>query len=254
MRSLRSSATRFVFKVSDNVTLQLLSRRFLCRVACWWATHGLPAYGLPWDRGCPAWAHGVSQGQDCPVTKSQTLLRLLESWCSVVVGIVFVFVCHAHCATENTCILCIAPSGVEFRCVHLLQFFNVCNCHVSFPDFNPRIRHTRRIFLTRLSDQTDVIAKDLSQKQCDIRPLLQTVFLVRWMAFRTAFRLVFPTGQEIMDVSRIAVTFHGIRPPFFTQTRVPQYTRCPFLNSANCSFKNLIRFRSLWCWRTMIPR
>ena len=29
---------------------------------------------------------------------------------------------------------CIEPSGVEFTCVHLLHFFNVCDNNVSFPD------------------------------------------------------------------------------------------------------------------------
>ena len=30
--------------------------------------------------------------------------------------------------------LYVEPSGIEFRCVHLLQFFNVCDHYVSFPD------------------------------------------------------------------------------------------------------------------------
>ena len=36
--------------------------------------------------------------------------------------------------------LCIEPSGVDFWCVHLLQFFNVCDHNVSFPD-SPRIQY-----------------------------------------------------------------------------------------------------------------
>ena len=43
-----------------------------------------------------------------------------------------------------------------------------------------------------------------------------------------------PIRQEILNVSRIAITFHGIRPPFFVQTWLRQYCRCPFFHSAHC--------------------
>ena len=42
-----------------------------------------------------------------------------------------------------------------------------------------------------------------------------------------------PIRQEILNVSQIAVAFHGIRPPFFVQTWLQQYRRCPFLGSAH---------------------
>ena len=63
-----------------------------------------------------------------------------------------------------------------------------------------------------------------------------------------------PIRQEILNVSQIAVAFHGICPPIFFQTWLQQYCRCPFLYSAHCSFSNPIRFRSVRCWRTMVPR
>ena len=63
----------------------------------------------------------------------------------------------------------------------------------------------------------------------------------------------FLTRQEILNVPQIAVTFHRICPPFVDQTWLQQHRRCPFLHSAHCSFGNNICFRSVWCWRTMIP-
>ena len=41
-----------------------------------------------------------------------------------------------------------------------------------------------------------------------------------------------PIRQETLNVSQIAVTFHGIRRPFFVQTWLQQYRRCPFFHSA----------------------
>ena len=104
--------------------------------------------------------------------------------------------------------LCIEPSGVEFRCVHLLQFFNVCDHNVT-----PRLMHNREICLARLLSRTDEVSIGLSQKWGDTRPLLQTGLLVHQMVFRTAFHTV-----SSHQTRQIAVTFHGIRPPFFTQT------------------------------------
>ena len=47
--------------------------------------------------------------------------------------------------------------------------------------------------------------------------------------------------------------FHGICPPIFSQTWLPQYGRGAFFYSAHCSFSNHICFWSVWCRRTMIP-
>ena len=41
--------------------------------------------------------------------------------------------------------LCIVPSGVQFRCVHLLHFFNVCDHYVSLPD-SSRGQHITKKF------------------------------------------------------------------------------------------------------------
>ena len=51
-----------------------------------------------------------------------------------------------------------------------------------------------------------------------------------------------PIGQEIKNVSQIAVTFHGIRPPMFVKTWLEQYRRCPFHYSTHCSLSNPICF------------
>ena len=62
-----------------------------------------------------------------------------------------------------------------------------------------------------------------------------------------------PIRQEILNVSQIGVTFHGIRPPFHVQTWLQQYSRGAFLYFAHCSLSNPICLWSVWCRRTMIP-
>ena len=82
----------------------------------------------------------------------------------------------------------------------------------------------------------------------------QTEWLVLEEVLQNVFRMSLPTRQEILHVSLIGKAFHGICPPFFTQTWLQRYGRGAFLHSANCSLCNPICFRSVWCWRTMIPR
>ena len=53
--------------------------------------------------------------------------------------------------------LCIENSGVDVWCVHLLQFFNVCDHNVSFSTFLPHTMHKRGIYLARLLDQIDAV-------------------------------------------------------------------------------------------------
>ena len=67
------------------------------------------------------------------------------------------------------------------------------------------------------------------------------------------FTRCLPIRQEILNVSHIAVTFHGIRPPFVIQTRLQQHCRRTFFHSAYCSVSNPFCFRSVSCRRTMIP-
>ena len=63
----------------------------------------------------------------------------------------------------------------------------------------------------------------------------------------------FPIRKFILNISQIAVTFHGICPPFFVQASLQQHRRCPFFHSAHCSFGIPMCFWSVWRWRTMIP-
>ena len=70
---------------------------------------------------------------------------------------------------------------------------------------------------------------------------------------KTPFVWSLPIRQEILNVSQIGFAFHGICPPFFIQTWLQQYCRRTFFHSAYCSLSNPICFRSVWCWRTMIP-
>ena len=60
----------------------------------------------------------------------------------------------------------------------MLQFFNVCNHNVFFPN-SLRIQYmTEEKNLARFQDRIDAVAIGLQQKQGDIRPLLLTVSLV----------------------------------------------------------------------------
>ena len=63
--------------------------------------------------------------------------------------------------------------------------------------FLPHTIHNRAMYLARLLDQIDAVSIGLLQKYGDIRPSLQTVLLVRYMAFRVAFHTVF--SHQIKD-------------------------------------------------------
>ena len=49
---------------------------------------------------------------------------------------------------------------------------------------------------------------------------------------------VFPIRQSVLHISQAVITFHGIHPPIFVQSRLQQYRRRPFMNSAYCSLSN----------------
>ena len=84
----------------------------------------------------------------------------------------------------------------------------------------------------------------------DTQPVNQT----EWLRFsKTSLVWSFPIRQEICNISKISVAFHGICPPFFIQTWLQQYCRCTFFHSACCSSSNPICCRSVWCRRAMIP-
>ena len=75
----------------------------------------------------------------------------------------------------------------------------------------------------------------------------------KWLP-KTSLLQGFPIRHEILNVSQIGVAFHGIFPLILIQTWLQQYGRGAFFYSAYCSLSNPICFRSVWCWRTMIPR
>ena len=64
---------------------------------------------------------------------------------------------------------------------------------------------------------------------------------------------VLPIKQEILNVSKIAVALHGIRPPFLIQTWLQQYSRSSLFNPAYRSLSNPNCFWTMKRWRTMIP-
>ena len=76
---------------------------------------------------------------------------------------------------------------------------------------------------------------------------------IKWLP-KTSLVRCFPIRQEILNVSQISKTFHGICPPIFILTWLQQYSRRTFFHSAQCSLSNPICLWSVWCRRTMIPR
>ena len=63
--------------------------------------------------------------------------------------------------------------------------------------------------------------------------------LFKWFS-KTPFVLSLSIRQEILNVSHVGIAFHGICPPFFIQTWLQQYRRCPFFHSAYCPLSNPI--------------
>ena len=74
------------------------------------------------------------------------------------------------------------------------------------------------------------------------------------MSWPSPFIRCLPIRQDILNISQIAGTFHGIRPPLFIQTWLQQYSRGAFLYSACCSVTNPICFWTVRGRRTMILR
>ena len=71
---------------------------------------------------------------------------------------------------------------------------------------------------------------------------------------KSPFELCFPVRQSVLNISQIAVAFHGFRPPLFIQTWLQQYSRCPLFHSVYCSLSNPICFWTVRGWCAMIPR
>ena len=62
-----------------------------------------------------------------------------------------------------------------------------------------------------------------------------------------------PVRYEVLNVSQIAMAFHGIGPPSLIQSWLWQYRGGTFFYSSYCSFSNAVRLRSVRCRRPMIP-
>ena len=74
----------------------------------------------------------------------------------------------------------------------------------------------------------------------------------KWLP-KTSFIGRLPIRQQVCDVSQTAATLHGLHTPFLIQTWLQQHGSGAFFYSAHCSLSNPICFRSVWCWRTVIP-
>ena len=134
---------------------------------------------------------------------------------------------------------------MDFRCVHLLQFFNVCDKNVSLPD-SPCVQditeeYNWQDFRTELMKSRWVFSRNrVIFYHCPKRDN----WSVKWHREPPFIRCL-PIKQEILNVSQMAVAIHGIRPPFFVQTRLQQYSRRTFFHSAHCSFSNSIHLGSM---------
>ena len=150
-------------------------------------------------------------------------------------------------------LFCGESFSMDFWYVHLFQLLKIRDKYVSFPD-SPRVQYiamedSKEHFLSKL----DGFVTDLLEILDDILPKNQMEWSVPWMVHQNVV-LCLPVRQAILNISQLAVTFHGICPPIFIQTWLQQYRTHPFLNSAYCSFSNPICFWTVRGWRTMLPR
>ena len=122
-----------------------------------------------------------------------------------------------------------------------------------FSRFPPRATHSQGKYLVRLSCRTDAVAQVFSRNRVIfIHCSKKYYWPFEWFSKSSLIRCL-PIRQEILNISQIVAAFHGIRPPFLIQTRLQQYSRCPFFYCAYCSLSNPTCVRSVWCRRTMMP-
>ena len=90
--------------------------------------------------------------------------------------------------------------------------------------FHPHTMHIEEIFLLKLAYQ---IVGALTGLYCTERN--DQAF--KWFSEPLLVRCC-AICQEVLDISKITVTFHEIRPQLFVPARVEQYSISPFFNSA----------------------
>ena len=135
----------------------------------------------------------------------------------------------------------------------IFQFFNIRNQNVSLPN-SPRDQgisdqNSWKYFLHELMNSRFVSLGDWEIfHQCTEWNKWSFEGLPKY-----SFAWCFPVGQEILDIPKIAIAFHGIWPPFIIQSWLQQYRRCPFFNSAYCPLSNPIYFWMMRWGRPMIP-
>ena len=104
--------------------------------------------------------------------------------------------------------------SMDFWCVHLFQLLEVHNESVSFPD------SSRVQYVTKEKSREHFLAKLMDSWL--IRRGYRMIFnqWTKWndrsfkRLFKSTFGCCFPIRQSLLNVSQIAVAFHGIRPPF----------------------------------------
>ena len=102
--------------------------------------------------------------------------------------------------------------------------------------FPPRWMHTQERFLVKLSCQIDEVLTVPSQKSDDTPPSTQNELPAHKMVLQNAFH------YEVINVSQITLTFHGMCPPFFIQTGLYKYRGSSLSHTAYCPFCHLSRF------------
>ena len=90
-----------------------------------------------------------------------------------------------------------------------------------------------------------------NKKSPEIRKLLkkQVGQLQSSLEFGTKTPLMWslPVRKEVLNVSQMAVTLHGISPPLFIQTRLQKYCKCSFLEPTDCPLCNTLCFTTVRC-------
>ena len=98
------------------------------------------------------------------------------------------------------------------------------------------------IFLARILGRIDAVQIGLSQKQGDIRLLLQTVLLVRQRAFRTAFQMVSSDQTRDLECFADSSSIPWNPPTIHYPDLIATNRRCPFFHSGHCCLSNPICF------------
>ena len=136
-------------------------------------------------------------------------------------------------------------SGMNFWCIHIFQFLNICNQNIFFPN-SPRDqcktpRYSRQNFFTKLMEPWLVFRRNRTilnhgtkRNHCSFA----------WFS-KSPLIWCFPIFQEVSNMSKITATFQSNSPPFCIQAGLQHHSTRAFLCPAYSSFRNTIGLRSM---------